>query len=158
MLPFSFIRAPPLQISRCSGYPFPLNSSTKFITLLREARSSFMNSTRSCAVVSAPNSSTASARIFCSAYKYEICQRLILLPTAYEVWGKVMFLHVPLILFTGGDVSIGAGGGGWYVQEGFSISPPYPHPPRYAEIRLTAGRYKSYWNVFLLSINVVVPR
>ena len=51
-----------------------------------------------------------------------------LLPPANEVWGKVMSLHLCVILYTGGvcpgGVSLSGGG-------------------------VTSGRYASYWNAFL---------
>ena len=60
-----------------------------------------------------------------------------------EVWGKVMFLHLSVILFTGGQVSAPLHAG----------IHPYPlgrHPPfRYYGIRSTRGRYASYWNAYL---------
>ena len=51
----------------------------------------------------------------------------------HEVWSKVMFLHLSVILFTRG-----------------STHPPCADPPRYYRIRLTSGQYASYWNVYLL--------
>ena len=39
------------------------------------------------------------------------------LPPANEVWGKVIFLHLSVILFTGGSASVHAG-----------IPPPTKHP------------------------------
>ena len=51
----------------------------------------------------------------------------------HEVWSKVMFLHLSVILFTRG-----------------STHPPYADPPRYYGIRLTSGQCASYWNVYLL--------
>ena len=87
------------------------------------------------------------------------------LPPADEVWGKVMFLHLSVILFTGG--------GGWLptmhhrphdkgqgicIQVGSACIRGGLHlggwgdPPkkRYYGIRSTSGRYAYYWNVFLL--------
>ena len=58
--------------------------------------------------------------------------------------GKVMFLHLSVILFTEGE---------W--QTPLGADPPRSrHPPRSAcwEIRATSGRYASYWNAYLLSI------
>ena len=77
-----------------------------------------------------------------------------LLPTAYEVWGKVMFLHLSVILFTRGVVCPGGvhvvclgvcvqGCGvsrgcipgcveGWCVQGGLHL-PPTQGTPRYGQ-------------------------
>ena len=90
--------------------------------------------------------------------------QIISLPLANEVWGKVIFLHLFVILFTGG-------GKGLPVHAG--IPPPRPgtprtrHPPGPAtphahrtrpprrracwEIRSMRGRYASYWNAILFS-------
>ena len=58
-----------------------------------------------------------------------------------EVVAKVMFLHVCVILFTGGSASA-------------SDPPPGRRPPHRKEappgIRSMSGRYASYWNAFLL--------
>ena len=59
------------------------------------------------------------------------------LPHANEVWGKVMFLQVSVILLTGGTWSRGGvhgpgRGGGWWVPGG-------------------PGQYASYWNAFLFN-------
>ena len=53
--------------------------------------------------------------------------------------GKVMFLHLSVILFTGG----------W--QTPLGRHPPGRHPlcSAYWEIRATSGRYTSYWNAYL---------
>ena len=79
----------------------------------------------------------------------------ILLPPANEVWGKVIFLHLSVILFTGGSASVHAGippdqAPPWH-------PPPTRHPsppPRCAcwEIRSTGGRYASYWNAILFTL------
>ena len=101
----------------------------------------------------------------------------LFLPPANEVWGKVIFFHLSVILFTGGEYL-----GRYTPQAG--ISPPgqvHPHTPklprvctslgRYTtvplagtspwagtplhgssacwEIRATSRRYASYWNAFL---------
>ena len=59
-----------------------------------------------------------------------------LLP-ANEVWGKVIFLHLSVILFTGG--------GG--LQPGGLCRPPSKHH----RMRSTSGRYASCWNTFLFN-------
>ena len=64
------------------------------------------------------------------------------LPTAYEVWGKVMFSQVSVILFTGGGVYFEGG-------EGSAFGGGRPPPPSSAEIRSTGGRYASCWNEYL---------
>ena len=53
---------------------------------------------------------------------------VLLLPPACEVWGKVMFLHVSVILSTGGSAT--------------GRQPPL-------QIRSNGGRYASYWNAYL---------
>ena len=87
------------------------------------------------------------------------------LPPANEVWGKVIFLHLSVILFTVGEGGLPQG------MLGFAPPPeqtPHPgsrhpleqthpwsrHPPCSAcwEIRSTSGRYASYWNAILLGI------
>ena len=67
----------------------------------------------------------------------------LLLPPANEVWGKVIFLHLSVILFTVGGVP----------------GQVPPSPGRYTpgssacwEIRATSGRYASYWNALLFYI------
>ena len=88
------------------------------------------------------------------------CICIKLLPLANEVWGKVIFLHLFVILFTGG--------GSASVHAGIPTPPrpcthaPSPGPctppgpctitPRHRacwEIRSTRGRYASYWNAIL---------
>ena len=71
-----------------------------------------------------------------------------------EVVAKVIFLHLSVILFTGG-------GGSASVHAGIQPAPPpgsrHPPgadtPPREADsgIRSISGRYASYWNAFLLA-------
>ena len=79
--------------------------------------------------------------------------RTLLLLPANEVWGKVIFLHLFVIMFTGGWVPgwsgggmPGAGGacswwGGCLVPGGMPGGDP---PDGYC-----CGRYASYWNAFL---------
>ena len=64
------------------------------------------------------------------AVRYACYWYAFLLPPANEVWGKVIFLHLSVILFTGG-------GGTWACWE----------------IRATSGRYASYLNAFLFDMN-----
>ena len=69
-----------------------------------------------------------------------------LLPPANEVWGKVMFLYLCVILFTvGGGLPNPPGcrppGLGRPHQGGANSHPP--------PIRSTSGRYASYWNAYL---------
>ena len=58
----------------------------------------------------------------------------------FEVWGKVMFLHLCVILFTGG---------------GLCPSMHYRSHDRWVSVRgglprlVTSGRYATYWNAFL---------
>ena len=73
-----------------------------------------------------------------------------LLPPTNEVWSKVMFLHLSVILFRGGSLSRGRGlcpGGGVSVQGEGSLSGR--HLPR----TVRCGQYVSYWNAFLLNFN-----
>ena len=73
-------------------------------------------------------------------------------------WGKVMFLHVCVILFTGGGVLPQCMLG--YHPPGTRHHPPPSRPPpgsvpspqsrTYWKIRSMSGRYASYWNVILL--------
>ena len=86
-------------------------------------------------------------------------------------WGKVMFLQVCVILFTGGVPDQVLPPRTRYTPPGPG-TPPGPdtpprdqvHPPgaRYTppgtrEIRSTRGRYASYWNAFLLSkMNLII--
>ena len=82
-----------------------------------------------------------------------------LLPLANEVWGKVMFLHLSVILFMAECVCPIAC---WDTP-----APPQGrhthfwvdtllgrHPPsfRYYRLWTTSGRYASYWNAFLFNI------
>ena len=84
------------------------------------------------------------------------------LPSANEVWGKVMFLHLSvrhsvhgggsaswgstsgMSSFWGGSASGGSGGsasrGGW------------ADPPRYYGIQSMRRRYVSYWDAFLFQL------
>ena len=52
--------------------------------------------------------------------------------------GKVMFLHLCVILFTGGSLSLSRG------KESLSGRPP---------CTVTCARYASYWNAFLLLVD-----
>ena len=96
------------------------------------------------------------------------------LPPANEVWGKVMFLHLFVSLFTGegvgfpacitGDmtrgVCIGGGVAGGFpasntchMTEGVSIQGRWVDPhPKIHGIRSTSGRYAFYWNAFLFGL------
>ena len=96
----------------------------------------------------------------------------IYLPPANEVWGKVVFLHLFVILFTGGGLPQCILGYPPGTRPPREQTPPreQPHPPRSRhpppgippeqthtprskacwEIRSTSGRYASYWNAILL--------
>ena len=68
------------------------------------------------------------------------------LPPANEVWGKVMFLHLSVILFIGGVP--GPRGGGCLVPGGlvsaWKVPGPGPGPA-------------SYWNSFLFNVRIITP-
>ena len=83
------------------------------------------------------------------------------LPPAKEVWGKVMFLHLCVILFTGGGRSVQPPcrqtWGGWTdptVQTPLDADPPVqtPLPGCIQRERSTSGRYASYFNSYLFKI------
>ena len=95
--------------------------------------------------------------------------KLILLPPANEVWGKVIFLHPSVILFTGGSTLAGTPLAGtppkhvhtplrqvppagthptWQVPPAGTPSLAGTPPAVHAGIRSTSGRYASYWNAF----------
>ena len=99
-----------------------------------------------------------------------------LLPPCKRSYGKVMFLHLSVILFTGGGSAqppgcrppldsdpppmqtlLDADPPGCGPPNADSPSPgriQHPPPPRYMGyygIRPTDGRYASYWNAFLLN-------
>ena len=59
------------------------------------------------------------------------------LPPTKEVWGKVMFLQLSVILFTAGFVCVCDWGRG--MTRGVYIP----------TLQSTSGRYASYWNAFL---------
>ena len=83
------------------------------------------------------------------------------LPPANEVWGKVIFLHLFVILFTGGAWSWGRGvpgrrgawsrgllPGGCLLLEGGAWSGGGGSAPG----GYCCGRYASYWNAFLFFV------
>ena len=69
------------------------------------------------------------------------------LPPANEVWGKVMFLHLCVILFIGGVCIQGGSASRWESASRRLGRRPTPPPPHYG-IRSISGRYASYWNAF----------
>ena len=85
-----------------------------------------------------------------------ILTRCKYLPSTSEVWGKVMFLHLCVILFTGGKgvcptpPPIGRPEGGW--PDPPDADPPGCRPPgcRPTPDTSTSGQYASYWNAFFL--------
>ena len=104
---------------------------------------------------------------------YAFCWNALLLPPANEVWGKVIFLHLSVILFTGGVLPQCM----LVYPTPSSRPPPHPwsrHPlrsrhipradtlPRAGiplcsacwEIQSTSGRYASYWNAILLELRL----
>ena len=79
---------------------------------------------------------------------------LSFLPPANEVWGKVMFLHLCVILFKGGFASGKRGlrpGSGVCIHRKGGLHPGLPNG--YYEIQSTSGRYASYWNASLLYVH-----
>ena len=77
--------------------------------------------------------------------QYTSFRNAFLLPPANEVWGKVMLLHLCVILFTGGG-----GLPPWESASRGLVGQNPPPPIGYYGIRSTSGRYASYWNAFLL--------
>ena len=77
------------------------------------------------------------------------CVLLSLLPPANEVWGKVIFLHLSVILFTGrGGEYLGR-----YTPRA-GTPPTGTHPGRYTLRQVhPPGRYASYWNALLFLHN-----
>ena len=78
------------------------------------------------------------------------------LPPANEVWGKVMFLHLCVILFTGGHASQHASQVTWLGSLHPVGLPPGGLPPGGGGLGWpqwdtwdTSGWYASYWNAFL---------
>ena len=63
-------------------------------------------------------------------------------------FAKVMFLHLSVILFTGGRAWWGDGG---HVWQGVCGACVVGGCGRYHEIRSMSGQYASYWNAFLLN-------
>ena len=107
----------------------------------------------------------------------KLAQKLTFLPPANEVWGKVIFLHLSVILFTGWVPGPGGclvpggtwswrvcsgGGGAWswgvcseecLVPEGVcSQGGAWWRTPQDGYF---CGRYASYWNAFLFFIIAV---
>ena len=103
------------------------------------------------------------------------CGKVMFLSPANEVWGNVIFLHLFVILFTGGGLPQCMLGdpprrrhppGGDPSEE----APPRRRPPRGGtplrypsprhracwEIQSTCGRYASYWNAILLHLSVIL--
>ena len=83
-------------------------------------------------------------------------------------WGKVMFLHLSVILFTEGSqslswgVSIPSGGSlSWGLHPGGSLSWRGLCPGGLLSWRpphtVMSGRYASYWNAFLFGIYLSFP-
>ena len=98
---------------------------------------------------------------------------LSFIPPANKLWGKVIFVHLFVILFTGGSMWAGTPPSTRYTNppgQGTPLStrytpqtryPPRPgtptrdqvHPPARAcwEIRSMRGQYASYWNAILFT-------
>ena len=60
-------------------------------------------------------------------------------------FAKVMFLHLSVILFTGGVLS----------QHAMGQTPPRKKPGSPPPPRATSGRYASYWNAYLLPLCIL---
>ena len=74
-----------------------------------------------------------------------------LLPPANEVWGNVIFLHLSVILFTGGGAVCGRGGHAWHggvCGRGEGGMDGRGHA--WQILRYTVNEHASYWNAFLL--------
>ena len=77
-----------------------------------------------------------------------------------KVVPKVIFLHLFVILFTGGSSTCPGGvylpgqGGTWLGGGGGGYLPRADTPPPAADSRIwsTSGRYSSYWNAFLCKV------
>ena len=74
--------------------------------------------------------------------QYTSFRNAFLLPPANEVWGKVMLLHLCVILFTGGGLPPWESASRGLVGQN-------PPPIGYYGIRSTSGQYPSFWNAFL---------
>ena len=69
-------------------------------------------------------------------------------------WGKVMFLHVSVILFGGGVGPIAC----WDTPPWYQAPPVTSHPLQHSacwEIWATSGRYTPYWNAILFIIFII---
>ena len=163
-LPFKFISAK-LRVfaTNCSAGPLECNPSTFSVLafIKRMFLSSILQDMTSCL-------------ISCLTYLRHVTQ--CFLPPANEVWGKVMFLHLCVILFTGGwlpsmhdrshDQGVGGSasrgrsaskgvciGGGLHAGVVVCIwgvgQTPLPEIDGILWDRSTSGRYASYWNAFL---------
>ena len=103
-----------------------------------------------------------------SGWYTSYCNAFLLLPTN-EVWGKVIFLHLSVILFTGGIClstcwDAPSPGPGRHPPRTIQTPPQdqtdtppgpgrHPHQCRACwEIRSTRGWYASYWNAFLFHL------
>ena len=96
--------------------------------------------------------------------------RFLIFTGRNEVVAKVIFLHLFVILFTGGSASVHAGippprSRHPKEQTPPQSRPPGPDPPEQtppreadSSIRSTSGRYASYWNAFLFQYNFYVDR
>ena len=86
------------------------------------------------------------------------------LQPANEVWGKVMFLHLCVILFTGGGVSLTETPTrqktSWtaipWIETPLDRDTPLdkdtPFPRQRPPRMVKSGRYASYWNAFLFHV------
>ena len=79
-------------------------------------------------------------------------RRVCLLPLANEVWGKVIFLHLSVVLFTWGSTWAGTPLGRYTLRAGTLPSDRYPLAV-HAGMRSTSGRYASHWNAFLFTLD-----
>ena len=100
--------------------------------------------------------------------------KTILFTGRNEVVAKVIFLHLSVILFTGGEGGLPQCMLGYHPPRSrppLGADPPSPrsrhHPLRPdplpweadSSIRSTSGRYASYWNAFLLSLHFqIIPQ
>ena len=95
-----------------------------------------------------------SRRVKCLYSKWDLLHKFII-TARKQIWGKVMFLHLSVILFMGR----GQGGCLPHFMQGYTPWHPRQTPtPKHYGIRSTSGQYASYWNAYLFIEMVVFLR